>query len=423
VAFTRAEDRLYVPLLPKKKEKEEKSIGNVDGEASSPTPSGQSKYGPLGTFAADALDAVAKVPGQTLIHRDDDPVHIENAPPRRPESVTPDGGRNVRDITPEETAAAFNRIRRLNSYSGLAKRAIEKPHAADLLNEDGKRTVRDEVALMEAAADVLANVPEVVVTPGLSDPPHSTHRPVTREELPAGSAAGNALHGLLELTDFVSVQQAGSPAEWLEKPGRRDQVESLLRAEGLDPSCAPAAACAVWNTLRMEIPDPARPGATFRLMDNADHLHEVEFLFPLASETSMKMPEGTERRGDFLWGFIDLVFRHEGRYYLLDWKSNLLDNYDRETVEAAMLKSGYDLQWQLYAVALHRWLKSRLSGHYDPERDFGGVLYLYLRGAAPDRFSGFTRRPTDKELCEEYPDRLANLVGTETWTERRGGAA
>ena len=40
----------------------------------------------------------------------------------------------------------------------------------------------------------------------------------------------------------------------------------------------------------------------------------------------------------------------------------------------------YHLQYKLYAVAVLRWLKQTMGDQFDPERDFGGVFYFYLRG-------------------------------------------
>lgn len=81
-----------------------------------------------------------------------------------------------------------------------------------------------------------------------------------------------------------------------------------------------------------------------------------------------------------LKGFIDLVFRHNGRYYLLDYKSNWLgedrEAYTRQAMEQAMRAHRYDLQYQLYSLALHRYLRHRIAD-YDYERHFGGVIYLF----------------------------------------------
>ena len=99
-----------------------------------------------------------------------------------------------------------------------------------------------------------------------------------------------------------------------------------------------------------------------------------------------------------LKGFIDLVFRWQGRYYLLDYKSNWLGDgseaYTREAMAQAMQSHRYDLQYQLYTLALHRYLRHRLAG-YDYEKHFGGVIYLFLRGVDPAHPENgiFTTRP------------------------------
>ncbi|MDM0069723.1 exodeoxyribonuclease V subunit beta [Variovorax sp. J31P207] len=88
-----------------------------------------------------------------------------------------------------------------------------------------------------------------------------------------------------------------------------------------------------------------------------------------------------------LKGFIDLVFEHEGRYYVADYKSNWLGPRDADYTPAALrdavLQHRYELQYVLYVFALHRLLRSRLAD-YDYERHVGGAVYLFLRGhAAP----------------------------------------
>ena len=84
-----------------------------------------------------------------------------------------------------------------------------------------------------------------------------------------------------------------------------------------------------------------------------------------------------------LKGFIDLVCCYHGRYFLLDYKSNYLGDhlhdYAPDKLAAAITKSRYDLQYSLYSLALHRYLRSRLP-EYDYEQHFGGVAYWFLRG-------------------------------------------
>lgn len=80
-----------------------------------------------------------------------------------------------------------------------------------------------------------------------------------------------------------------------------------------------------------------------------------------------------------LTGFMDIVLEHQGRYYVLDYKSNKLPLYTQDSIEASMLSHRYEVQYTLYILAVHRLLKSRLK-HYNYEQHIGGALYLYLRG-------------------------------------------
>jgi exodeoxyribonuclease V beta subunit len=138
----------------------------------------------------------------------------------------------------------------------------------------------------------------------------------------------------------------------------------------------------------------------------------MEFAFPAGSEKRLRqlvtprrlaevlrrhssLPEGyVERLADlgfaplegYLRGFIDLVFAFQGRYFVVDYKSNYLgphaEAYQPEPLEQVMMHHHYHLQYHLYLVALHRYLKSRLPG-YDYAQHVGGALYLFLRGMSP----------------------------------------
>jgi len=89
----------------------------------------------------------------------------------------------------------------------------------------------------------------------------------------------------------------------------------------------------------------------------------------------------------FLKGFIDSVVQHKGRFYLLDWKSNLLgtdiEDYHRDRLGAVMARDYYVLQYHLYALALHAYLERRMP-QYNYDENFGGVFYVFLRGLQPD---------------------------------------
>ncbi|PKY10957.1 exodeoxyribonuclease V subunit beta [Acidithiobacillus marinus] len=107
-------------------------------------------------------------------------------------------------------------------------------------------------------------------------------------------------------------------------------------------------------------------------------------------------------------GFMDLVFVQQDRYYVLDYKSNLLGaqdaDYDALHLRAQTLRHRYELQACLYQLALHRLLRQRLGQHYQPERHLGGTLLFFLRGIqGPQR--GMLHLPADIALIDAM-DRL-----------------
>jgi exodeoxyribonuclease V beta subunit len=107
-------------------------------------------------------------------------------------------------------------------------------------------------------------------------------------------------------------------------------------------------------------------------------------------------------------GYLDVLFQHEGRYFVLDWKSNFLgatlENYQKNLLNAEMQKSFYVLQYHLYVLATHLHLKMKLPG-YVYERDFGGVFYIFLRGVDAIRGPGYG-------IFEDRPDiRLVDALG------------
>jgi exodeoxyribonuclease V beta subunit len=177
-------------------------------------------------------------------------------------------------------------------------------------------------------------------------------------------------------------------------------------------------------------------GLCLRQIPLADRLPELEFHFPVAPLDPGALRAaladtpyagsveglGFEPLRGLMRGFIDLVLRHRGRYYLLDYKSNLLGRnlaaYGRDGMAAAIREHRYDLQYLIYTLALHRLLGARLPG-YDYERDFGGVFYLFLRGMRPalgSRYGVWHDRPS-RGLVQRL-DRLFGGPG-----QGQGGAA
>jgi exodeoxyribonuclease V beta subunit len=169
--------------------------------------------------------------------------------------------------------------------------------------------------------------------------------------------------------------------------------------------------------------EPERSDFTLSHIRSQDRINELEFYFPLKSispkklytifkeyvgtELSKDFPERIERfdfspvRG-FMRGFIDMIFQFHDKFYLVDWKSNLLgsgvEHYDQKGLAEAMKDEWYNIQCYIYTVALNQYLQLRLPG-YTYETHFGGAYYIFLRGVNPtngSEFGIYRERPSEE---------------------------
>jgi len=243
---------------------------------------------------------------------------------------------------------------------------------------------------------------------------------------PRGPVAGRCLHRIFERVD----EEAAAGVAESARPDLETVCREALEDFGIGAEWQPAAQRMIERAraLRLEESTDGSPlTAGFRLGDPLPRLVELEFHFPVAGldreqlgaclaaygypdpfagraesgNGAAPLRQGTTGRpshgqdaaiNGFLRGFVDLAIAHEGRWYVVDYKSNWLgpapDDYARPALDAAMRERGYALQYLIYLVALHRYLALRLPD-YDPERHVGGAFYLFLRGIDPA--AGMTR--------------------------------
>ncbi len=306
------------------------------------------------------------------------------------------------DLTPWQAPAAT--IPRLSARE-LQRRIADEWRVTSYsgLQQHGFSGGQDLLPRLDVDA---AGVGEVVEEPQLT--PH---------QFPRGAAPGTFLHSLFEELDFTQPVPEGWMAE-------------KLQLSGFDAQWAPVLTDWLGGVLKTRLPGP---DIALNQLAARDKQVEMAFYLPIAQLLTAERLDALIRQYDplsadtppldfrqvrgMLKGFIDLVFRHEGRYYLLDYKSNWLgedrEAYTRPAMEQAMRAHRYDLQYQLYSLALHRYLRHRLAD-YDYDRHFGGVIYLFLRGM--DGQEGgqgiFTTRPVRPLI-----DGLDQLFAGETQEE------
>ena len=224
-----------------------------------------------------------------------------------------------------------------------------------------------------------------------------------------GRQAGHCFHYLLEHCDLSQLDSA-SNAELIERSLRRYGLDQpAAHGADLDPAD-------VLKRLLARLASSPVPGEGFHLADvpPTEWKTEERFYAPIERLSGQKLADLFGAHGEgriaenyaprlaglqgsslagFLTGIIDLVFEHDGRWWVLDWKSNHLgnhlQNYDDDGMWQAMQHHHYVLQYHLYSLALHRHLRQRLPD-YDYESHFGGVLYVFLRGLQEPPETGST---------------------------------
>ena len=142
-------------------------------------------------------------------------------------------------------------------------------------------------------------------------------------------------------------------------------------------------------------------------------VHEFEFDFPIAvfdpavlenlsgEKISVYVKDKYKLEG-IMNGKIDMLFECKGKYFILDWKSTYLgdrvEDYAAPALDEAMNENNYHLQYLIYTLAAKKYLHSRLPD-FDYERDFGGVLYLFIRGMRKGTANGiFTCKPPSEQI-------------------------
>jgi len=211
---------------------------------------------------------------------------------------------------------------------------------------------------------------------------------------PRGAGPGTFMHDVLEHLDFPLLGEAPEAV--------RQLIAGKLAQHGFAAKWQDAVMGMVGNVLATPLL-PDRPDLVLQAIAADKRLNELEFCFPLAAVSAGKVREILQEQGlgeraassldfsvgnGFLKGFIDLVFAHDDRFYLVDWKSNHLGNasadYGHDRLREVMLHERYTLQYLLYTVALHHYLAGRLA-HYRYEEHFGGLFYIFLRGVSREQ--------------------------------------
>ncbi len=263
---------------------------------------------------------------------------------------------------------------------------------------------RDE-AVADAITDALSDEPLGMVT--LATPEPESISPW--QSFPAGARYGTLLHDLLEWLSHNDWPVANEQAPTWAMQAWSNLLER--KTNWLQLEDAPRAQLVPWLKAVVQTPLPlhALNAAPLTLCElNTEHMWpEMEFNLEVGHVHATALDqliqahvfEGTPRPAlqarvmqGMLTGSMDLVLQHDGRYWVVDYKSNKLPSYDSATLQDAVLHKRYDVQYVLYTLALHRLLKVRLP-NYDYAQHMGGAVYMFLRGIQAENAGVHVCRP------------------------------
>ncbi|MDP2268511.1 MAG: exodeoxyribonuclease V subunit beta, partial [Deltaproteobacteria bacterium] len=288
-----------------------------------------------------------------------------------------------------------------------------------IISSDWRIASYTSFAAHEAAASELPDRDEITKASGPIDADAPAE--ISIFTFPRGAQAGIFFHEIFEGLDF-----AGSDPEAVSSLVEKGLAKYGYGKEWLPPVC---------DTINAVITTPlAAAEGSFKLagIKQGSWITEMEFYFPLKFITSDLMSACLRKWGvlykaadiakvcaslkfkpvrGMVRGFMDMVFEHGGKYYLVDWKSNHLgcrvEDYGREALKTAMERNLYPLQYLLYTVALNRYLSLRVRG-YDYATHFGGVIYIFLRGVSAGKGEeyGYFRDIPPVEMIDELTKSL-----------------
>ncbi|MBU0728591.1 MAG: exodeoxyribonuclease V subunit beta [Proteobacteria bacterium] len=287
-------------------------------------------------------------------------------------------------IQPHETRLEFK------AFDGVISRNFRIASFSSLVQEHGGADILDYDSIHKASRDS-------ETTPGAVAPESAAIF-----SFPQGAGPGTFMHDLLEHYDFTCE----------DRQVLRKLVRDKLQLHGYAVSWEEAIVAMVDNVIMTPLLADD-PECRLSQVSGPARLNEMEFYFPQVSVSAGAIKAIINRGGKrssgvednqvshgfgaktlegFMKGFVDLVFQRNGRFYIVDWKSNHLGNrvedYSQDRLRKIIRDRSYDLQYHIYTVALHRYLGSRLAD-YEYLKHFGGVFYIFLRGVDKSRGPGF----------------------------------
>ena len=316
------------------------------------------------------------------------------------------GAIGVRDFELGQRAQLRRQQKHAPTKLAAAELTRDPPHGYSLSSYSSLIAQRERQPRLEEEADRdRASVP-------VPADPSASGATIALARAGAGARFGRVVHALLEQSELSTVTADALRSTLAQLPGADELLDAPARG-----GVARALAAMLERPL-----GAVAPGFSLRQVTRQNSLVELPFQLAVApavftsprttanistaalaelfekravNETARRYAEQLRLAAispppGFLSGYIDLLLVHQGRWYVVDYKTNFLGSlvadYAPTRLAQAMLHHHYVLQYHLYAAAVDRYLRWRRQNgqpdlaDYDYAQNFGGVLYLFVRG-------------------------------------------
>jgi exodeoxyribonuclease V beta subunit len=320
-------------------------------------------------------------------------------------------------VAPKKFTGKIEKNWWVTSYS-----ALSRFHSSPTLEDKQTKKVGDENAKMVNVSEV-ASVSSVAINPIAEK--NTAEKNIF--SFPRGAKHGTFLHELFEEIDFqnyqtevwlpwlidrLTVNNYEQPEEWA--PIVNDWIINILAhplaATDL-PDLSLSQLSAEQKKVEMQFFIPMQP------IEATSINRLISFYDPLSARAGALQFNQVQ---GMLKGFIDLTFEYQGQYFIMDYKSNYLgdslSDYSEQAMADAIVDHRYDFQYQLYTLALHRLLRSRLAD-YDYGQHIGGVFYTFLRGMQGETGAGVYFTKPKFELIDKLDKLLTGELNAEQLLE------
>ena len=256
---------------------------------------------------------------------------------------------------------------------------------------------------------------------------------------PRGKLAGTCWHEILEKLDFQGSMESQRASLWEPMLDQSSQLPKGEKGRAEREARIRAFGDMLEGVLETKLPNPVDTSKrlNFALKDIPQDRRQSELRFYFRLKNGIRgsvlakllgrhniprnaawSPYRDRVNGWVLNGSLDLLFQNpqDGKYYILDWKTNALNQkmsgFDQAGMEEEMKEHFYHLQYLLYTVAFLHAYKSLTPGWELNETSynelFGGVIYCFLRGVTkdPQDTNGFYATRPEFELIKELFDEL-----------------